>query len=147
MCLWNLALCRLFVAWTYNFIITNAPPPPSLGTLQTNYLIMNPARSYFKKWGQRSISMTNHRWNDILIDECEKLLKLNTNKQNQSCKFYLYPSGFFWDNQIIHRGRAVVMTSLHVQAKYRKHDARLNKHKIELKHVYIRLEILSNTYI
>ena len=42
---------------------------------------------------------------------------------------------------------AVVMTNLHVQAKYRRHDAWLNKYNIKPKHVYIRLEILSSIFL
>ena len=60
------------------------------------------------------------------------------------------PSVFIRGNQVIRLQSAeggVVMTSLHVQAKYRRHDAWLNKHKNETKHVYIRLELLSSTYL
>ena len=111
---------------------------------------MNPARPCFNIWGQGSISAKNTHWNDIVFDECQKILKLDTNKQNQSWNFYRYPPGFIRCNQIIRLQSAevaVVMISLHVQAKYRRHDTWWNKHKIEPKHVYIRLEILSNTHL
>ena len=42
---------------------------------------------------------------------------------------------------------AAVIISLHFQAKYGKHSARFHKHKIEPKYAYIRLEMLSSTYI
>ena len=50
------------------------------------------------------------------------------------------------DNQVIVPGVAVVIISLHVKTKERGHVALLHKHKIEPRHVYIRLEMLSNAY-
>ena len=86
-----------------------------------------------------------------MISYLKKILKLDTNKQNQSWNFYRYPPGFIRGNEIIRLQFvlrvAVAMISLHVQAKYRRHDAWLNKRKIKPKHVYIRLEILSSIYL
>ena len=42
---------------------------------------------------------------------------------------------------------AVVIISLHVKAKDRRHSARLHKHKIEPRYGYIWLEMLSGTYL
>ena len=56
---------------------------------------------------------------------------------------------FIRDNQVIRLQSAegaVVIISLHVQAKDRRHSAGFHKHKIELRYVYIRLEIFSSTY-
>ena len=57
-------------------------------------------------------------------------------------------AGFIWGNQVIRLPRVtVVIISLHVQAKNRQHSAKFQKHKIEPKHVYIRLEMLSSRYL
>ena len=58
--------------------------------------------------------------------------------------------GFIRGNQVIRlqsAGVAVVIISLHVQAKDKRHRARYHKHKIEPKYVYIRLESISSTYL
>ena len=60
---------------------------------------MNTARSYFKIWGQWSISVKNTHWNDLLIDKCRNFLKLDANKPNHSWNFYLDRPGFIRGNQ------------------------------------------------
>ena len=62
-------------------------PPSALCRRITWLPLMNPARSCFNLWGQGSIAVKNTDWNDILFDKCRKILKLDTNKQNQSWIF------------------------------------------------------------
>ena len=62
---------------------------------------MNPARSCFNIWGQGNISVKNTHWRNILFDKSRKILKLDTNKQNQSWNFYRYPPGLIRRNQVI----------------------------------------------
>ena len=62
-------------------------------------------------------------------------------------------TGFIRGNQVIRLQRAEggrcnnQFARSSVQAKYRRQSSRFHKHKIEPKHVFIRLEMLSNTYL
>ena len=93
---------------------------------------------------------TNTHWNDIVFDKCRKILKLDKNKQNQSWNFYRYPPGFIRCNQIIRlqsAKRRGGRSNDQFARSSKISEARWNKHKIEPKYVYIRLEILSSTHL
>ena len=63
-------------------------PPSALCRRITWLPRINPTRSCFNIWGQGSISVKNTHRNDILFDKCRKILKRDTNKQNESWTFY-----------------------------------------------------------